>query len=107
MRDRTDHREFLPPQKSRSRSCQRARHAHLSARQTSLSRHQRGWFADSAWRREDAAAKPSMSKTISAAVYETHGNPADVLRIESQPWPKPGPEQAVVKMRAAPINPAD
>ena len=48
-----------------------------------------------------------MSKTISAAVYETHGNPADVLRVESRPWPSPGPDQAVVKMRAAPINPAD
>src|SRR5215216_546699 len=48
-----------------------------------------------------------MSRNISAAVYETHGNPADVLRIESQPSPKSGPEQAVVKMRAAPINPAD
>src|SRR5262249_53022728 len=46
-------------------------------------------------------------KTISAAVYETHGNPADVLHIESRPWPTPAPGEAVVKMRAAPINPAD
>jgi mitochondrial enoyl-[acyl-carrier protein] reductase / trans-2-enoyl-CoA reductase len=48
-----------------------------------------------------------MNKSISAAVYETHGNPADVLRIESQPWPTPAQGEAVVKMSAAPINPAD
>jgi len=48
-----------------------------------------------------------MSENISAAVYDTHGNPADVLHVESQPWPKPAPGEAVVKMRAAPINPAD
>ena len=46
-------------------------------------------------------------KTISAAVYETHGNPADVLRVESRPWPTPAAGEAIVKMRAAPINPAD
>ena len=49
----------------------------------------------------------SMNETINAAVYDTHGNPADVLRVESRPWPTPGPDEAVVKMRAAPINPAD
>jgi trans-2-enoyl-CoA reductase len=48
-----------------------------------------------------------MNKTISAAVYETHGNPADVLNIETQPWPAPASEEAVVQMLAAPINPAD
>jgi trans-2-enoyl-CoA reductase len=48
-----------------------------------------------------------MKETISAAVYETHGNPTEVLRVEKQPWPQPGPEEAVVQMRAAPINPAD
>ena len=31
----------------------------------------------------------------------------EVLRVESQPWPKPAADEAVVKMRAAPINPAD
>src|SRR5256886_16755742 len=46
-------------------------------------------------------------ETINVAVYSTHGNPADVLRIESQPWPRPGPDEVVVEMRAAPINPAD
>jgi trans-2-enoyl-CoA reductase len=48
-----------------------------------------------------------MKKNINAAVYETHGNPADVLRVESRPWPTPAAGEAVVEMRAAPINPAD
>ena len=48
-----------------------------------------------------------MNKTISAAVYERHGNPADVLRVETQPWPVAGPDEVIVQMRAAPINPAD
>src|SRR4029450_5917148 len=48
-----------------------------------------------------------MSKSISATVYETHGNPADVLRVETRPWPTPAADEAVVKMYAAPINPAD
>jgi trans-2-enoyl-CoA reductase len=46
-------------------------------------------------------------KTINAAVYETHGNPADVLRVESRPWPIPAAGEVIVKMSAAPINPAD
>jgi trans-2-enoyl-CoA reductase len=46
-------------------------------------------------------------KTISAVVYEKHGNPADVLHVETRPWPTPAADEAVVKMRAAPINPAD
>src|SRR6266567_480513 len=48
-----------------------------------------------------------MSKNILAAVYERHGNPADVLRVESRPWSTPAAGEAIVKMRAAPINPAD
>jgi trans-2-enoyl-CoA reductase len=48
-----------------------------------------------------------MSKSINAAVYEKHGNPADVLRIDSRPWPATVEAEAVVQMRAAPINPAD
>ena len=48
-----------------------------------------------------------MSRNISAAVYEKHGNPADVLHVETRPWPRPAADEAVVKMYAAPINPAD
>src|SRR5207253_7641004 len=48
-----------------------------------------------------------MSKTINAAVYARHGNPADVLRVESRPWPTPAPDEVLVQMRAEPINPAD
>ncbi len=48
-----------------------------------------------------------MKKTIRVAVYERHGNPAEVLRVETQPWPQPQPNEVVVEMRAAPINPAD
>src|SRR5438477_3464826 len=48
-----------------------------------------------------------MSKTIKAIVYERHGNPADVLQIQTQAWPKPAADEALVEMRAAPINPAD
>jgi trans-2-enoyl-CoA reductase len=48
-----------------------------------------------------------VEKSIIAIVYQTHGNPAEVLRVETQPWPTPDPDQVVVKLRAAPINPAD
>jgi mitochondrial enoyl-[acyl-carrier protein] reductase / trans-2-enoyl-CoA reductase len=48
-----------------------------------------------------------MNKTINAAVYEKHGNPPDVLHTETRPWPTPAANEAVVKLCAAPINPAD
>jgi trans-2-enoyl-CoA reductase len=48
-----------------------------------------------------------MEKTFKAAVYETHGNPADVLRVLDLPLPQPAANEVVVKMSAAPINPAD
>ena len=48
-----------------------------------------------------------MSKTFKAAIYETHGNPAEVLRVIERPWPEPAADEVVVKMSAAPINPAD
>ena len=48
-----------------------------------------------------------MSKTFKAAIYETHGNPAEVLRVIERPWPTPAADEVVVKMLAAPINPAD
>ena len=48
-----------------------------------------------------------MNKSIKAVVYERHGNPPDVLRVEAKPWPTAAPDEVVVQMRAAPINPAD
>src|SRR2546421_8408174 len=48
-----------------------------------------------------------MSKTIKAVVYDLHGNPADVLQIKTEPWPEPAADEAIVEVRAAPINPAD
>src|SRR3954468_16060462 len=49
----------------------------------------------------------SVKKTINVAVYETHGKPDEVLIIVEQPYPAPAPDQALVQMLAAPINPAD
>ena len=48
-----------------------------------------------------------MNRNIKAVVYETHGNPTDVLRVETRPWPTLAADEALVEMRAAPINPAD
>lgn len=48
-----------------------------------------------------------MRRTFKAAVYETHGNPAEVLRVLEFPLPTLQPNDVVVRMRAAPINPAD
>lgn len=48
-----------------------------------------------------------MSKTFKAAVYETHGNPREVLRVVELPQPAPRADEVVVQMSAAPINPAD
>src|SRR5438132_2688984 len=45
--------------------------------------------------------------TINAAVYDAHGIPAEVLRVEAQPWPVCAPDEVIVAIRAAPINPAD
>jgi len=45
--------------------------------------------------------------TINAAVYDTHGNPAEVLYVQAQPWPICAPDEVIVAIRAAPINPAD
>ncbi|MBV9010155.1 MAG: 2-enoyl thioester reductase domain-containing protein [Verrucomicrobia bacterium] len=47
------------------------------------------------------------SQTINALIYSAHGNPAEVLRIEEQPWPRPARGEAVVQLCAAPVNPAD
>jgi trans-2-enoyl-CoA reductase len=48
-----------------------------------------------------------MKENISVIVYQRHGNPTEVLRVVTEPWPKPAADEAVVEMRAAPINPAD
>ncbi|HEX4639817.1 MAG TPA: 2-enoyl thioester reductase domain-containing protein [Chthoniobacterales bacterium] len=48
-----------------------------------------------------------MGKTSKAAVYQTHGNPADVLRVVDVPLAQPAANEVVVRMSAAPINPAD
>jgi trans-2-enoyl-CoA reductase len=48
-----------------------------------------------------------MNKSIKVVVYERHGNPADVLQIKTEPWPKPVADEVVVAMQAAPVNPAD
>ncbi len=48
-----------------------------------------------------------MRETIGVAVYETHGNPTEVVRVIEQPWPVAAADEVVVQMRAAPVNPAD
>src|SRR6202140_2438973 len=48
-----------------------------------------------------------MNPTFKAALYETHGNPAEGLRIVELPWPEPAPNEVGVKRAAAPFNPAD
>ncbi len=48
-----------------------------------------------------------MSETIRVAVYERHGKPSEVLHLREEPWPSPAEDEAVVQIRAAPINPAD
>ena len=48
-----------------------------------------------------------MSGSIKAIVYQTHGKPEEVLRLEEQPIPEIGPDEALVRIHASPINPAD
>jgi trans-2-enoyl-CoA reductase len=48
-----------------------------------------------------------MKETISAAIYETHGKPTEVLQVLELPRPRADEGEVVVAMRAAPINPAD
>ena len=49
-----------------------------------------------------------MGKAMTnAAVYDAHGNPAEVLQVRTQPWPICAPDEVIVAVRAAPINPAD
>ena len=48
-----------------------------------------------------------MSESIKAIVYQAHGNPAEVLRLAEQSLPEPRGNEALVRILAAPINPAD
>ena len=48
-----------------------------------------------------------MSESIKAIVYHAHGKPEAVLRLEEQPLSRPAANEALVRMLAAPINPAD
>ncbi|MFL6514139.1 MAG: MDR family NADPH-dependent oxidoreductase [Chthoniobacterales bacterium] len=48
-----------------------------------------------------------MKKTIAVVIYESHGKPEQVLNIVEQPCPEPQPGEVLVKMLAAPVNPAD
>lgn len=48
-----------------------------------------------------------MSQSINAIVYAAHGKPLEVLRLEEQASSAPGPDEALVRLKAAPINPAD
>jgi trans-2-enoyl-CoA reductase len=45
--------------------------------------------------------------SIKAIVYQAHGKPEEVLRLEEQTLPPVAANEALVRMRAAPINPAD
>jgi NADPH:quinone reductase-like Zn-dependent oxidoreductase len=44
---------------------------------------------------------------MKAAVFETFGNPPDVLRVRELPDPRPGPGEVRVRMILSPINPSD
>lgn len=48
-----------------------------------------------------------MSLKIQAVRHQEFGKPADVLRIEEDELPDPGPGMAIVKMLASPIHPSD
>jgi mitochondrial enoyl-[acyl-carrier protein] reductase / trans-2-enoyl-CoA reductase len=42
-----------------------------------------------------------------AIVYRAHGKPAEVLRLEEQELPAVADDEALIRLQAAPINPAD
>lgn len=48
-----------------------------------------------------------MSESSKAIVYEAHGKPEEVLRLEELALPAVGANEALVRILAAPINPAD
>lgn len=46
-------------------------------------------------------------KKVSAIVYHEHGDPSAVLRVEQEELPDLKPNDVLVEVKAAPINPAD
>lgn len=46
-------------------------------------------------------------KSVSAIVYHEHGDPAEVVRVETQELPDIKPGDVRIRILAAPINPAD
>jgi mitochondrial enoyl-[acyl-carrier protein] reductase / trans-2-enoyl-CoA reductase len=48
-----------------------------------------------------------MRGSIKAIVYQAHGKPEEVLRLEEQELPPVAADEALVRLLAAPINPAD
>jgi trans-2-enoyl-CoA reductase len=48
-----------------------------------------------------------LDTSIYSIVYEAHGNPSEVLRLEQREIPPPAADEAMVALKAAPINPAD
>jgi trans-2-enoyl-CoA reductase len=48
-----------------------------------------------------------MRGSIKAIVYQAHGKPEEVLRLEEQELPAVAADEALVRLLAAPINPAD
>ena len=44
---------------------------------------------------------------MKAAVFETFGNPAEVLQLRDVPDPHPGPGEVRVRMLLSPVNPSD
>src|SRR5450432_3959001 len=47
------------------------------------------------------------SGSTNAIVYHAHGKPVEVLRLEERELPPPAADEALVRVLAAPINPAD
>src|SRR4051812_1102203 len=44
---------------------------------------------------------------MKAAVFESFGNPPDVLHVREVPDPHPGPGEVRVRMIQSPVNPSD
>ena len=42
-----------------------------------------------------------------AAVFESFGEPSEVLRLRDVPEPRPGPGEVRVRMIMSPVNPSD